>query len=1665
MKTKFFLLCIGMLIGIHAKAADGDTFTAATAEGVEITYVILSEDDLTVKVGNSSTAAIDPATEGTVTIPSDVEHNDLIYTVTTVASYAFNGSASIEGVVIPDEVSTIGKNVFYGCSKMASVNLPTGITTIQNYTFYGCSSLTEIVIPEGVKTIGQQAFNGCSHLTSVEFPEGLLSIGNQAFRECSSLTSLTFPSTLTKIDAQAFYMDKKITKVIARMETPFSFGKNAFYKISTSCGLIVPEGTKDAYIAAGWDTSVFPRGILEGENSLFNGQTFTVSNESGLELTYKVTDTENKTVCYGDGTNPCIDNQTEGELVLDEMVEYNGVTYNITSIGTKAFYGCKDITTVTIPAAISAIDASAFQGCSSLTKVMSRIETPFAFGSNAFASISDKCSLHVPTGTKSDYINNGWTSAVFKGGVVEGDNALLVGDTFTAKDANGIDILYTITDVDEMLVKVGNSTDPAIDISTTGEISIPSQVEYEGVTYNVSTIATNAFIGCAGITTVTIGEGITTFGASVFSDCTALTAIALPSTLATLNQKVFNNCSSLETINLPAGIKSIPNYFFYGCSSLKEITVPEGVVSIGQQAFNGCSKLESVVLPEGLLTIGNQSFRGCTSLSSIELPSTLTKIDAQAFYQDKKLASVTAKMETPFAFGKNAFYNISTICGLHVPEGTKDAYIEKGWTKEVFRGGIVEGDDTPTAGFVFQLANEDGVDIVYVVRDVDEMTVNVGTGTAAAVDSNVGNTLTLPGTINYLNNTYTVYALANKSFADNENLTKVVVPENVKIIGENAFSGCTGLTGVELPSTLSTIGALAFKGCTALTNVVLPESLESMGANIFNGCSSLKTITIPGGLTEIPDYAFAESGLQSIVIPSNIVKIGLWAFSSCKDFKSVDIAESVTSMGASVFRDCSALTSVKLPDALKTIPKSCFESCTSLTDVTIPSTLEVIGENAFWQCTELSDVNLPETVRAIGKQAFRYCKIRRITIPEGVTALPDVVFGDCYYLREITIPSTVKSIGKEVFRHCINLAKVELPEGLTSMNTFAFYDCQALTEITLPSTLETCGDNVFSWCSNLTKVIARMEDPFTLPDGMFGETSESISLHIPDGTYDKYVAAGWTPEIFPGGIVYGDDTPTLNDQFTFTTVEGVEVTAVLSDIKNNYIQIGIGTTGNPAIDTETEGTITLPDTVEAFGNKYVITTIGGYAFRYATKVTDVRIPKSVTHIGRYGFGNMESLKTIDIPGSVKEMETASFYKCTGLEEITLHEGTETIGNYSFVLAAIKSVEIPKSVTYIGKNSFQACTQLDKVISRIEEPIEFGTETFASISKTCGLHVPEGTKDAYIEKGWTEEIFPGGIVYGDETLHKGQSFELTEADGTVMTYKVTDVNDMLVEITSVAVGEEADGCVEIKPQATDPVAGNTYTVSNIADKAFGSDVTKVLSRIEDPFVLNPKAFAEVAENCALHVPAGTKDTYIEKGWTEEVFPGGVVEGDDTLVKGDTFELTDEDGTVTTYRVTDVNDLKAEIVSVTAGEEAGGIVTIAETVTDPVNENDYTVSSIANGAFAEPLKAVKAETATPFEVTADAFPGIGDKCVLFVPKGTKDNYISNGWTEEVFKGGVHEENIRGDVNEDLTVDISDIVATINTMANPDESPWRYADVNGDTKVDISDVVAIINIIAGK
>lgn len=105
-------------------------------------------------------------------------------------------------------------------------------------------------------------------------------------------------------------------------------------------------------------------------------------------------------------------------------------------------------------------------------------------------------------------------------------------------------------------------------------------------------------------------------------------------------------------------------------------------------------------------------------------------------------------------------------------------------------------------------------------------------------------------------------------------------------------------------------------------------------------------MSIPERLTEISSFAFANSGLTSIVIPPNITKIGTFAFASCTNLKSITILDHVTEIGTFTFYECTSLTDVVIPDSVTIVGSQAFSNCKSLTKVTVPKGTS-ISKDAF----------------------------------------------------------------------------------------------------------------------------------------------------------------------------------------------------------------------------------------------------------------------------------------------------------------------------------------------------------------------------------------------------------------------------------------------------------------------------------------------------------------------------------------------------------------------------------------------------------------------------------------------------------------------------------------------------------------------------------------------
>ena len=111
--------------------------------------------------------------------------------------------------------------------------------------------------------------------------------------------------------------------------------------------------------------------------------------------------------------------------------------------------------------------------------------------------------------------------------------------------------------------------------------------------------------------------------------------------------------------------------------------------------------------------------------------------------------------------------------------------------------------------------------------------------------------LTIPSSVTYSGNTYSVTTIGNYAFSGCNGLTSVIIPNTVISIGINAFYNCSSLSSVTIPSSVTSIGSYAFAYCSNLANVTIPDLVTEIAANTFYHCDGLSSIFLPNSLTFI----------------------------------------------------------------------------------------------------------------------------------------------------------------------------------------------------------------------------------------------------------------------------------------------------------------------------------------------------------------------------------------------------------------------------------------------------------------------------------------------------------------------------------------------------------------------------------------------------------------------------------------------------------------------------------------------------------------------------------------------------------------------------------------------------------------------------------------------
>ena len=294
---------------------------------------------------------------------------------------------------------------------------------------------------------------------------------------------------------------------------------------------------------------------------------------------------------------------------------------------------------------------------------------------------------------------------------------------------------------------------------------------------------------------------------------------------------------------------------YFDENSLPGVTFTE----ILSEAFSGCKNLMIVELPETVSYIGKDAFAGCQSLQALFI-RTAEKITVEkgAFHNCIRLRFIVSlAREAVFADG-----NLESGNGYCVPQSV-------GYPTEF----QVCGDS------YYLKPQEDGV----LLYGEDEQT---GERCLLNASSNISGEIILePGTIEIA--AFTFQGCDHAFSISEESLS------GLKIIGTGAFDGC-GLCGkFVFPEGLVSVGTEAFSRCTGLEEVeICSLNITSLMDYMFYCCESLKKVTFGDNcsIQYIGFGVFADTGLEEIVLPASLEKIGSLAFEGCTSLKSVTLS-------------------------------------------------------------------------------------------------------------------------------------------------------------------------------------------------------------------------------------------------------------------------------------------------------------------------------------------------------------------------------------------------------------------------------------------------------------------------------------------------------------------------------------------------------------------------------------------------------------------------------------------------------------------------------------------------------------------------------------------------------------------------------------------------------
>ena len=918
---------------------------------------------------------------------------------------------------------------------------------------------------------------------------------------------------------------------------------------------------------------------------------------------------------------------------------------------------------------------------------------------------------------------------------------------------------------------------------------------------------------------------------------------------------------------------------------------------------------------------------------------------------------------------------------------------------------------------------------------------------------------------------------AKHLYLNGTEITDLVIPSSVTAISAYAFYNCSSLTSVTIPNNVTSIGTDAFYNCTKLTKVYMSSlaswcniSFASPSSNpcyyahyLYLNGEEIRDIVIPYSVSSIKDYAFIGCNrIKTVTLRTNVYSIGKGAFNSCNSysFTSIDIPNSVTSIGSSAFYNCTYLSDIGIPnsatsigsgafygtawyngqpdgvvyaglvaysykgtsypneitirDGTVSIAPSAFANHYSIT-FNLPNSVVTIGDYAFYNCSRLNSINIPNSVNTIGDYAFQKCRgLTSISLGNSVSTIGNYAFYDCSGLTgELNIPNSVTSIGYSAFYNCSGLTgELNIPNSVTAIGGGAFSYCRGLTSLIIGSSLNSIGTTAFQGCSGLT----------------------SINVNNSNTFYDSRENCNAIIETASNSLIYG--------------------------CKNTMI----------------------PNTVVR---------IDSYAFCQCYGLTYIDIPSSVSTIGERAFSYCDGLISITIPESVTSIGSLAFYSCDSLKNV-----------YSYISR-------PSQVN--GKSFFD---------------YDSDTDYWGDYYSSRTLYVPHGSAVAYraypYSSRWAQyfgsivEMAPDPVLVTSIELDMTET-EITEGESLQLTATVLpeDATDKSVTWAS---SNEAVATVDENGLVTAVVAGTAIISASTID---GSNLTAFCTVTVEPNIVHVTSIelnqtsagmteGETLQLTATVLPEDATDktvtwassdeavaTVDQNGLVTAVAPGTATITATTI---DGSDLSTSCEVTVSGTATVNNSLDADAMSIHTGEEKQLAVRMDNESSITALQCDIYLPegiSIATDDGDYLIDLVPARKATNHTVSTNDLPNGAIR--LFITSATSkpfkgnsgDLFILNLIVDENAESGEYSidlrnvilsdteahpyyapdlnvpvtvlDYIKGDVNIDGTVNVSDYVATANYILEMDPHPFLFvaADIDENLTINVSDLVGVANI----